>query len=507
MIFHNASLTDNQGSVTGLIGAIRDITERKRAEEALRESEEKYRTLVEKANEAIMIAQDDVFVFANSRMSDLLGVPAGKLEGKPFVDFIWPEDRDLVVTNHRKRIAGELISDAYDFRIIGAGGMLTWVYLSAAVIPWKGKTATLNLVTDITERKKAEEALRMSEQKLNSILNNITDVVWSLSWPDMKVHYISPSAEQVYGRSVQEFIDKPSLWAEVVYPDDRHISDKVLEELQKSGSAMRVCRIVRPDGSIAWIQDRSKFIYDEHGSPVRTEGITSDITARKRAEEALSRVNKKLTLLSGITRHDINNQLTVQMGYLNILEKKEPDTTRNEYFQKVSTAAKRISAMIQFTKEYEEIGVHAPAWQDGRTLVDTAAKQVPLGRVTVKNDLTAGTEVFADPLIAKVFYTLMDNAVRHGGKITAIRFSIEERDGDQVLICEDDGNGVVADEKEKIFERGFGKNTGLGLFISHEILGITGITITETGEPGKGARFEMTVPKGMWRISETDEMN
>ena len=107
--------------------------------------------------------------------------------------------------------------------------------------------------------------------------------------------------------------------------------------------------------------------------------------------------------------------------------------------------------------------------------------------------------MFADPLIVKVFYNLMDNAVRYGGKITTIWFSVKERGGDQILICEDDGEGVVADEKVKIFERGFGKNTGMGLALSREILDITGIAIKETGEPGKGARFEMTVPGGMWR--------
>ena len=159
--------------------------------------------------------------------------------------------------------------------------------------------------------------------------------------------------------------------------------------------------------------------------------------------------------------------------------------------------------MVQFTKEYEEIGVHVPAWQDCRTLVDTAAKQAPLGKVMVENNLPASAEVFADPLIVKVFYNLMDNAVRYGGKITTIRFSALERNGDEVLVCEDDGDGVPQDEKEKIFERGFGKNTGLGLALSREILSITGITITETGEPGKGARFEMVVPKGAWQFRGT----
>lgn len=188
-------------------------------------------------------------------------------------------------------------------------------------------------------------------------------------------------------------------------------------------------------------------------------------------------------------------------GFLSILGETPPGPTYNEYFQKVSDAAERISAMIQFTKEYESIGVTVPAWQDCRTLVDTAAKEALLGKIMVKNDLPAGGNVFADPMMVKVFYNLIDNAIRYGGKITTIRFFIEDREKDEVIVCEDDGFGVPAEEKVKIFERGFGKNTGLGLPLSREILGITGITITETGESGKGARFEIVVPKDMWHIT------
>jgi len=218
------------------------------------------------------------------------------------------------------------------------------------------------------------------------------------------------------------------------------------------------------------------------------------------SEKTLRLANKKLKLLSGITRHDITNQLTVLVGYLRILERKQPDTSCSEHFKKINTSAQRIAAMIQFTREYEKIGINIPSWQDCRTLVDAAVKQAPLGKVMVKNDLPPGTEVFADPLVIRVFFNLIDNAVRYGNKITTIRFSVEECDGDHLIVCEDDGDGVVAGEKEKIFERGYGKNTGMGLFLAREILDITGITIRETGEAGKGARFEMTVPKGAYRM-------
>jgi PAS domain S-box-containing protein len=225
----------------------------------------------------------------------------------------------------------------------------------------------------------------------------------------------------------------------------------------------------------------------------------SDISHIRISEMALRISNKKLTLLSGITRHDINNQLTVVKGYLGMLEAEQHDPTLTGYCKKALNASEQITAMIQFTKDYEEIGITTPAWQDCHALVELAATQAPLGQVIVKNDLPDGMEVFADPLIVKVFYNLMDNAVRYGEKITTIRFSVKESKDSLTLTGEDDGNGVPAEEKERIFDRGFGKNTGFGLTLAREILDITDITIHETGEPGKGARFEMTVPNGAYR--------
>ena len=145
-------------------------------------------------------------------------------------------------------------------------------------------------------------------------------------------------------------------------------------------------------------------------------------------------------------------------------------------------------------KKKEPVKDNGDTTRTGRILREDAEEQLA-------HAPAAGAEIFADPLVVKVFYNLIDNAERYGEKITTIRFSVEEHDGDRVVVCEDDGDGVIAEEKEKIFERGFGKNTGLGLALSREILSITGITIRETGEPGKGARFEMMVPKIMWRVA------
>ncbi|MFA5268956.1 MAG: PAS domain-containing sensor histidine kinase [Methanoregula sp.] len=250
------------------------------------------------------------------------------------------------------------------------------------------------------------------------------------------------------------------------------------------------------------------------GKPVRYNNQPAalvfliDMTERKALEDLLRArmeelrqtstslllANKKLNLLSSITRHDINNQLTGLITYLGILETEQSDPALAVYCQNAMTAAEQIAAMIRFTSEYEKIGISAPVWQDCRSIVDTAASLAPLGKVVVHNDLPAGMEVFADPLVEKVFYNLMDNAVRYGRKISAIQFFLSEEDGKVIIVCEDDGDGVTAGDKERIFDRGFGKNSGLGLALSREILDITGIAILETGTPGAGARFEMTVP-------------
>jgi len=344
---------------------------------------------------------------------------------------------------------------------------------------------------------RGEETLRESEERYRNIVEDQTEFICRFL-PDGTHLFINDTYCQYFNMKRDEIIGhrfKPLL-----HPEDREMVARHIASITPKHPVMDIDqRIIMPDGSTRWQQWSDRAIFDPDGRVVEYQSVGRDITERKVAEEALLQARRKLTLLSSITRHDINNQLTIIMGYMDMLECKEHDPNLNAYFQTVSTAADRIANMIEFTKQYESIGVNAPVWQDCRTLVDTAVKQAPLGSVDVKNDLPAGAEAFADPLIVKVFYNLMDNAVRYGQKITTIRFSVEERDGNHLIVCEDDGNGVVAEEKEKIFERGFGKNTGLGLALSREILLITGITICENGEPGKGARFEMTVPKEAWR--------
>jgi signal transduction histidine kinase len=279
----------------------------------------------------------------------------------------------------------------------------------------------------------------------------------------------------------------------------------VLRQTLETGETARAVEMEYTShwGKRAWYRGHLSPIIED-GLVTGARGILDDITVQKSAEEALKNTNRKFHLLSSITRHDTNNQLLVIDGFLDLMQSEIADPGLGEYFSRITSASEKIAAIMRFSKVYESVGVHTPVWQDVYTLVEHAAGEITLDAIGLENDLFRGVEVLCDPLIEKVFSNLVDNAVRYGETITTIRFSGRERESTYVVVCQDDGVGIPADEKEKIFLHGFGKNTGLGLFLAREILAITGISIRETGEQGKGARFEMVVPPGRYRVKGSE---
>jgi signal transduction histidine kinase len=218
------------------------------------------------------------------------------------------------------------------------------------------------------------------------------------------------------------------------------------------------------------------------------------------SQSAFETANKKLNLLSSITRHDIRNQVMGLMGFIELAKMKTTDPDLLHYIEREETAAQNIQRQIEFTKSYEDIGIRAPQWQDIGIRVRALQTLIPPGEIAVSVAI-GGLEVFADPLLEKVFENLLDNSRRHGERIRHISFSSVQYGPDDIaIVYEDDGVGVHEADKERIFEKGFGKNTGLGLFLTREILAITGLAIKENGVYGKGARFEILVPKGKYRF-------
>jgi signal transduction histidine kinase len=242
----------------------------------------------------------------------------------------------------------------------------------------------------------------------------------------------------------------------------------------------------------------------EQDLSVANKQLSNEVMERERVEVALSQVNRKLNLLASITRHDILNQLTVLLGYLELMKDELHDPPVLAFLEHAEVAANSIQRQIEFTREYQSLGAAAPTWQPLGPIVIDLRGQFAFGTIRIEDHLE-NLEVFADPLFEKVFYNLVDNALRYGETLTTIIFSANIVPGGLLVSCEDDGVGVPEKDKERIFQRGVGKHTGLGLFLVREILSITGMTISETGVPGKGARFEIFIPDGGFRRSTDKE--
>ena len=497
---------DPRNHAEGVTFTALDITDRKRGERALLESEEKYRALVEATSDFIWETDAaGVYTYASPQIRGMLGYEPDDLIGRTPFDLMPPDEAERVGAAFRQYMEVHLPIITIENRNVRRDG--SEAIFETSAVPRFGRDGRFGgyrcIDRDITGRKRAEEALREREEQYRSVIENIEDGFVRTD-RDGRLVMVSPSVARLAGyASADDLVGQPVV---SIYrsPEARL---NLLEEMKKTGSVHDYeIEFRRRDGSLFWGSISAHFLYDEDGAVSGTEAVIRDITERKNMENALRLANRKLLLLASTTRHDMVNQVTVLQGYLGLSRDRMADPEALlACIDWEEQAATRISSLLQFMKEYEQIGINAPVWEDIRSLVETAAGQVVPGDIMVECMIPAGYDVLADPLIARVFYNLMENAIRHGGSIMTIRFSVSDRGESSCIVCEDDGSGIPAGEKEKIFEQGFGKGTGLGLFLSREILAITGITIRETGEPGRGARFEITVPTGAWRVRDAPE--
>ncbi len=510
---------DPKSQFAELLHKIKMAVSRHKTEKLAKDTERRLYDIINFLPDATFAIDIDGIVIAwNKAIEEMTGVPALEMLGRGNYEYAIPfyGERRPILINLVSTLDEELTQGKYAV-IKKEGGILIAettlprplgrysVLLGKASLLYNDEgqvIGAIESIRDITEQKRGEEALFDSELKYRSLIESSSDAIFCVD-KNGEYKFTNLVFASTFDKTPEYFIGK-TFWD--IYPKE-HADHRQLANLRvfETGVTQTIeVEVPLPDTTLYFIA-KANPIKDETGKVILNLTHATDITDRKRAETAIQQANQKLLLLSSITRHDINNQLTVLLGYQELVAIKQVDHDLIDYCQKAITAAQRIYAMIQFTKEYESLGISAPAWYDTCILIETAAKQASLGKVIVKNDIPACLEVFADPLIIKVCYNLMENAVQYGKKITTIRFSVLKRNDEHLIICEDDGIGVLAEEKEIIFEQGFGKNTGLGLALSREILSITGITIKENGKPGKGARFEMTVPKVMWRMGGTKE--
>ncbi len=275
----------------------------------------------------------------------------------------------------------------------------------------------------------------------------------------------------------------------------------------------RVFKGLPPSGNdyIMIKKDGSRFPVLLYSAPViRDEKIVGvrifagDISARKQMEKNLRETNRILNLLSRITRNDISSQLLTLFGYMDLVEETPFEPEKRGYFNKMKQSAENIRQQITFTRDFQDIGVKAPQWQNVKQVILNANGNHDTSRYRVLIDIH-DVEVYADKLLERVFYNLVDYANKFGGDISEIRMSaLETPEGFRISI-EHNGTGIPEEKKEDIFKEGYFGNTEFGLFLSREILALSGIAIRETGEPEKGTRFWILVPKGLYRFTKPGE--
>ena len=485
------------------------------SEAAIKESESRYRTVFESTGTAMLIIEEDTTIaFANKEFFRLTGYSQEDIDSrKSWTEFVFKEDLQKMLAQHklRRQKPGEALPQ-YEFRLMAKSGEIRNILLTIDMFPGTKKSiASLN---DITHRIQMENALKESEENFRLLFEESPVPILLSEIPSGAIASANRRFLKDIGMTLDQVIGKRVVELGLLYdPEDQ---GKLTDAVMANGSvddwevrfvnrqgmpginlvSMRIVTLKKKQYCLTVMQDITEL-------KVLEQQMAFNNTELNKYANDLKQTNDKLNLLNTITRHDILNQLTVVLGYLEMMRMKFPDPSLQEYIAKEIHAAQNIQTQILFTKEYQDIGVQSPQWFDLKKVILAKAATLPLSNLNLIIHFDT-LEIYADPLLEKVFYTLMENTLRHGKDVTSIEFTFSTLTGGIVVIYEDNGGGVPAEYKDAIFDRKFFKHTGFGLFLSRTILGITGMTIRETGEPGKGARFEIMVPKGAFRFSRAE---
>jgi len=350
------------------------------------------------------------------------------------------------------------------------------------------------------EKKRAEQALLVSEELHRTIFETVPEGI-TLTDARGTITYASPAALSLFGLADHDEAAGTSIFDWIASGARDEVRVRVLTYIASGVQPVYagLFPVQKKDGTPFFAEISSAVLFDSEKKPRGMISIFRDVTDRIIQEDALSRSNAKLNLLAAVTRHDILNKITALMAYIELSRESHDLETMQAGLAKIDSIAGMLKEQIEFTRDYQDLGVKSPAWQNLAEVCSHAASQLDMGGVRFVNE-AANLEVYADPLFEKVVCNILDNALRHGGGVSTIRVWCSSDEGNSTLSIEDDGVGIPAPDKSRIFDKGFGSHTGYGLFLAREILAITGMSISETGVPGNGARFDVIVPRGKFRI-------
>jgi PAS domain S-box-containing protein len=503
------AIFDLHGKIVEYQSVGRDITEQKQIEERLQSTSVEYQNLLENMTDVYYRSDNEGrLILASRSFATVLGYPdltecIGREIATAF--YATPHERSLFLEEVYRN---GYVTD-YEVTLKKKDGMPVSVATSSYLyFDDSGRVLGIEgTFRDITERKKIIENLRETEQRLNDIINFLPDATFAID-RDGTVIAWNRAIEKMTGVPAADVLGKGDYaYALPLYGERRPILIDLIfgdaDQQKKNYSFLhREGDVLTAETALANVGGKNLILWGKAGPLYNSRGEVTgaiesirDFTRRRMLEDTLKQVNKKLNLMSSVTRHDIMNHITVCRGYLELAKDDSHNPEMEKLLGILDVNIRAIQAQIEFTRVYQDLGVAAPVWLNLAGILRECSSPESIPVIS----LLPSMEVYADPLIAKVFYNLYDNAVRHGCHVTEIRVHAEQRGGDIAIIWEDNGTGVQPCEKEKIFDRGFGRNTGLGLFLVREILGITGISIAETGEYGSGARFEMIIPSECYR--------
>jgi PAS domain S-box-containing protein len=448
---------DEQGNPALVFGTAQDVTERILAGEILKESERKYRTLIERANEGIFIIQDEVIPFANPKALEIIGYSADELARKHFLEFVHPDDREDTMDRYQKRIHGEIIDSVTYSRIIDREGIIHWLEINAVVITWNGRPATLNFVTDITRRKIAEEALRESEKKYRSMIENIHAAV-VLHNPDTSIRLINETALDLLGLTYEEAIGRiaphPSWHFLRENGDILPLAEYPVNQVLATQKPLRnlLLGILQPRSQdMVWVLVNADPESDENGAIIAVLVSFTDITERKRSEAALVESLREKELLLKEIHHRVKNNLQTISS---ILYLQSLTTDNEEQVSLLKDARSRVISMgLIHQKLYQSADIaHIPFMDYIRSLIDFLEESYGVDPEKIHTlvdvrppNLTM--ELDTGIPCGLIINELVTNALKyafHGRDSGTIRIGMTLEDQQYILTVSDDGVGIPA---------------------------------------------------------------
>jgi PAS domain S-box-containing protein len=544
----NALLIMRNGEPDNLLCVLSDIHDKRYAEELLRESEKKYHLLVDSASEAILVVQDGVIRLVNPMTITLTGVAEPELLSKSFASFIHPDDRAAATDYYQKQMRGEPVPARYAVRMVPKEGEIKWVEINPVLIEWEGRPATLGFVTDVTERKQAEERLRESEEKLretNAILQQERDraqhylddartIIVNLD-TNGKVTLINKKGCVMLGTSESEIVGKD--WFENFLPEDTRTEIKrVFKEFISGNIEMGEnydSPILSAKGQIRMISWHNALIRDDSGKIISKLSVGEDITDRlqmemnlKIATENLTRINTSLIdaklrsqTYFDFLAHDIANILSPIMAYAELMSNNKQNPPEIVSFtEKIVDQAQKATSLIHNLRKLEmleEKNLPEMNIVDIKRIFSFVENSIrhkyPEKKPTFIYHLPEDIPIksrggeYIDFVIRHVF----DNAVRHAHKESVnidVRIDkVGKKKGERSwrIVIEDDGPGISDRMKKEIItpldpEKRYSRGVASSLaFCSAAVIGVGGELLIEDRVPddqSKGTRVVVRIP-------------